>query len=333
MRNGEMIFKKIIWRIRKFINQSHAFDYKTCELIVKYDKNPILGNNGTGSFFDPYVVEWQNGLYRIYISERRTGNIITFISNDGISWTSKSVALSSGGKGNWDEVVNRPCVIQVNHKWIMWYTGQSSGVSKIGWAESLDGIEFKRKTTNPILEGSFSYEGVSVMNPSVIYDEKNKMFYMWYAAGENYEPDCICFAKSKDGKKWEKYHSPILTANKTNEYEKSKVGGCEVRYFASIGYILFYIGYQNVNVGRICVAISKNGINDWRESKYNPLVCPTKHSWDCDSVYKPTFLQNKKDNQIKIWYNGRSKTNEYIGLATIGYNDFLEILNVVKKKI
>ena len=61
----------------------------------------------------------------------------------------------------------------------------------------------------------YFFEGKSVMNPHVIYDNEAKIFKMWYAEGETYEPDVICYAKSKDGINWIKYKgNPIFLPNK-----------------------------------------------------------------------------------------------------------------------
>jgi len=48
----------------------------------------------------------------------------------------------------------------------------------------------------------FDFEKKWVMNPHVIYDKDEKIFKMWYEAGETYEPDVIYYAISKDGINW-----------------------------------------------------------------------------------------------------------------------------------
>lgn len=88
---------------------------------------------------------------------------------------------------------------------------------------------------------------------------------MWYAAGEGYEPDVICYAESKDGKHWVKRTKPIKCADPEIAYEKSKVGACDVIRSSDNKYVMAYIAYQNVNVSRICLAYSDNPTDAWKK--------------------------------------------------------------------
>ena len=40
------------------------------------------------------------------------------------------------------------------------------------------------------------------------------------------------------------------------------------------------------------------------------------NSWDADAVYKPTVVFNKKEKQLLLWFNGRKKNSEKIGMAS-----------------
>ena len=196
----------------------------------------------------------------------------------------------------------------------MWYTGQSRNNSAIGIATSDDGIRFTRMQQKPILVPSEPYEKGSVTNPCVLWDKDEKIFKMWYAAGEQFEPDVLCYAESKDGINWERYaNNPIL--EKSNEkYDQCKVGGCDILK-ENDRYYMFYIGYQNVDTARVCMAESNDGIHNWVRSMDNPVISPEKKSWDADAVYKPTVVLNKQKNKLLMWYNGRKQNCERIGLA------------------
>ena len=80
-------------------------------------------------------------------------------------------------------------------------------------------------------------------------------------------------------------------------------------------YYMFYIGYQNVDTARVCMAESNDGIHNWVRSMDNPVISPEKNSWDADAVYKPTVALNKQKNKLLMWYNGRKQNCERIGLA------------------
>lgn len=306
---------KFFYRIiERKINQLHSFDYPdTSEGWKKYGSQPVYGNETIGSIFDPFCF-YYNNIYLMYASERNSGSIIRLESTDGIKWKHRTTCIHGSNKDQWDSVVNRASVIQNNGIWHMWFTGQYKNKSSIGYATSNDGIFFHKVIESPVLTANTEYEGKSVMNPCVIWDETNNIYKMWYSAGENYEPDIICYAESIDGISWQRYtKNPIMTPNKNNKYEQYKIGGCQVIKYKNL-YEMFYIGYQNVDVARICQAYSRDGLH-WEREPKNPILSPTRHSWDSDAIYKPTFIR-RQDGSVYLWYNGRRKKNEYIGFAT-----------------
>lgn len=75
---------------------------------------------------------------------------------------------------------------------------------------------------------------------------------------------------------------------------------------------MYYIGYQNVDVARICYATSKDGIQ-WNRSEDNLLISPSRNRFDSDACYKPAVVEH--GGKQYLWYNGRHKHDEYIGLA------------------
>jgi predicted GH43/DUF377 family glycosyl hydrolase len=135
---------------------------------------------------------------------------------------------------------------------------------------------------------------------------------MWYSAGDTYEPDFICYAESADGISWKKNDTPVLSKYLDHVWEKYKVGGCCVRKNTDGLYEIYYIGYQNLDVARICYAHSKDGKN-WTRDDENLLLSPSAKSWDSDAVYKPSVI--KRLGKYYLWYNGRRACDEYIGLA------------------
>ena len=299
--------------INRMINQRHAYDYsETNDGWKKYGNTPVYGNYSTGSMFDPYVCKI-NEIYYMFVSERKTGTIIRLDSINGMEWTNRIVCLSGTHGEEWNSIVNRCCVLVKDNLWHMWFSAQVNGRSTIGYAQSKDGCVFSIISSSPVLKAEEDYEGVSVMNPCVLWDKASHVFKMWYAAGENYEPDVICYAESIDGIIWKRCkYNPVLKPIKEHKYEKYKVGGCHVTKNDN-GYMMYYIGYQNLDVARICEAYSDDGIH-WIHSARNPILSPTFNSWDSDAVYKPTVVYNN-DGSIYIWYNRRRSKNEYIGFV------------------
>jgi hypothetical protein len=138
---------------------------------------------------------------------------------------------------------------------------------------------------------------------------------MWYSAGETYEPNVICRAASLDGINWRKHRAnPIFVKEPANFYERDRIGGCQVIPYKN-GYLMFYIGYEDIDTARICAAWSPNGISMWRRLRSNPLVSPGPGMWDSDACYKPSAAYEKDNGRWLLWYNGRRGDEEYIGLA------------------
>jgi sucrose-6-phosphate hydrolase SacC (GH32 family) len=80
-------------------------------------------------------------------------------------------------------------------------------------------------------------------------------------------------------------------------------------------YVMFYIGYRDIDTANICVAKSPDGLTRWEKSRFNPLVVPTPDGWDAAACYKPSVLWDEKENRWMLWYNGRVGHDERIGLV------------------
>jgi len=153
------------------------------------------------------------------------------------------------------------------------------------------------------------------MCPSVIWDEKAKLYKMWYSAGDQHEPDAIGYATSPDGQNWSKATvNPIFSPDPKNPWESYKVAACHVIPHAE-QYLMFYIGFRDENQAQIGLARSTDGINNWERHPENPIIRPgkTDDDWDYDAVYKPFTLFN--NGRWMLWYNGRRDAIEQIGLA------------------
>ena len=317
----EKIRRYLKKKMRRHNNQKHIADYPECSGgWEKYENNPILGDNKTGTMFDPFV-RWMNERYTMCVSRRRDNTLMLYTSDNGIDWTDGKVILKGIADSSWETEVNRGCFVILNKKWYLWYTGQHRQQSRIGLAISEDGVHFHRKSDIPVLEPEYEFEGSAVMNPCVLWDEERQKFRMWYAAGENYEPDVICYAESHDGIRWEKHPKPILTKDEGVKYQQYKVGACDIIKRKDGSYLMAYIAYQNLDVARIAMAVSSDGTNDWRDLSDLPILSPGKGKWDCNSVYKPTLCIT--DDSVLLWYNGRGKHSESIGFA---YKKRLDIL-------
>ena len=78
---------------------------------------------------------------------------------------------------------------------------------------------------------------------------------------------------------------------------------------------MFYIGYEDIDTARICAAFSENGVTGWRRLASNPIVSPGVGKWDGDACYKPSVYRDEENRRWLLWYNGRLKNAEYIGMV------------------
>ncbi|WP_214325866.1 hypothetical protein [Nonomuraea sediminis] len=280
---------------------------------AKFARNPVLGKN-YGTAFDTSVLH-ESGVYRMWFSARLMNAIAYAESVDGVSWTRPSIVLRAV-PGTWESLVNRPSVIYNPDRgqYQMWYTGQRNS-SKFGYATSANGITWQRDTPNPVMEGTVGWEKGTVLNPCVLWDSDQHLYRMWYAAGNDWEPEAIGYATSTDGVNWTKSgRNPVLAADPAQTWERDRVSGANVFRLPDGYYYMFYIGYVTIHRGAIGIARSADGVT-WSRMPTNPVLAPVVDSWECDSDYKPSVLWESASGSWKLWYNGRCGTPEQQGLA------------------
>jgi hypothetical protein len=117
---------------------------------------------------------------------------------------------------------------------------------------------------------------------SLLYNAKTSEYFLWYAAkGIDTNPHTgkpnavwrIGFAKSKDGKIWQRNKAPVLIENVPETWDQS-VSTCNVVLDpVTGGFHLFYHGGSTLNgigIGWIGHAYSTDGVN-WTRNPNNPL--------------------------------------------------------------
>jgi beta-1,2-mannobiose phosphorylase / 1,2-beta-oligomannan phosphorylase len=281
----------------------------------KYRGGPVLGGPDMGTCFDVFVVDEEDE-YRMYFSWRPQKSLAVATSRDGVQWSKPGIILSPKPETGWEDDLNRNAVVKHDGMYRMWYSGQARGFTRIGYASSPDGFSWTRHDDAPVLIPEYPWEGHSVMCPHVMWDEEEHVYKMWYSAGETYEPDAIGYAVSTDGVSWKKHPAnPIFTPDKSLPWEQDKVTACQVKKCAG-WYFMFYIGFEDVDTARICIARSRDGVTGWQRHPLNPILSPTKGSWDANACYKPYAIWNARQNKWMLWYNGRNGSPEYVGMAT-----------------
>jgi predicted GH43/DUF377 family glycosyl hydrolase len=250
----------------------------------------------------------------MWVSWRPRASVALVESKDGLQWSGPpKIVLGPRRETGWESDINRPVVVKREDGYRMWYTGQARGHSSIGYATSPDGATWTRQSDKPVLAADQPWEKVAVMCPDVLWDPQAKLFRMWYSGGEQYEPDAIGYATSQDGTNWTKNPSnPIFKSDPNLEWEKFKVTACQVVEDQG-WYLMFYIGFRDMDHAQIGLARSKDGITNWQRLPANPIVRPTPEGWDHDACYKPYAIFDGK--KWLLWYNGRHGGLEQIGVV------------------
>lgn len=284
---------------------------------VKYPNNPVLGGD-LGVCFDISML-YDEGVYTMYFSWRTRKSVAVTTSRDGVHWAEPQICIAprEAAEGREDNL-NRPCVVKKGSIYHMWYTGQHQldgrrGTSDLFHAVSEDGVHFTRTGDEPVLRPTLPWELQSIMCPCVLWDEARGVYRMWYSAGEQYEPNAIGYAESRDGLVWSKpYAQPVFQADPASNWECHKVTACQV-FFMDGWYWMFYIGFKNEDYAQIGIARSRDGVTGWERSALNPIVAPDPGAWDAEACYKPFVLFDGE--RWRLWYNGRVGTTEQIGLV------------------
>lgn len=220
--------------------------------------------------------------------------------------------------GSWDgDFVTTPRVLYDGTTFRMWYQGGLSGVSKIGYATSTNGISWVKHgaVLSPGLTGD--WDSSSVALGSVTWN--GTAFLMWYTGSNatTYPGGAVGFAVSKDGFSWVKYSgNPVLTPSELGNDQRYLATPYVIRL--NLTYNMWYSGKSAAtpNINRILYATSTDGIkwSKWPDPVLSPASDPK--AWDANGVYSPSVFWN---GQIfGLWYTGINQTAAVprIGFAT-----------------
>ncbi|MCK5560867.1 MAG: hypothetical protein KAJ51_09755, partial [Thermoplasmata archaeon] len=285
----------------------------------KYSSNPLVKNGPAASWDDisatrPSIV--YNGTGYMMWYEGRPGStkwqIGLATSPDGITWTkySGNPVLSLGSGGAWDsDYVGMPWVLFDGETYKMWYGGEKGTTWKIGYATSIDGINWQKYSNNPILDLglSGSWDDAEVKDPCVLFN--GIMYKMWFTGmKESNHVNKVGYATSYDGINWTKYpNNPIISG------PTSWNNG--IRSMHILHEFNNYLGWFT-NKGsemEIYYTHSPDGVS-WNNFINNPILQKSpSSSWDDAKVITSRVI--KKDKQYYMYYAGSDGTNQQIGLA------------------
>ncbi|MBI3192857.1 MAG: T9SS type A sorting domain-containing protein [Ignavibacteriae bacterium] len=224
-------------------------------------ENPVLpatSSDGIGKFV--FSVVHDSNEYKMYYYQGvpYSYSVNLAISTDGYQWTeySGNPILTRGESGDWDdEGVWAPYVLFENNSYKMWYQASDSTYSNIGYATSVDGKNWTKYTSNPVLEhGNVSdFDYYTVGEPSVVHHGSS--FHLWYTSTSSSMVNAIGYATSLDGITWTKYGNGPVHSASPSSWDDTRVARASVMFKDSL-FHMWYAGNTNVGTWRIGYATS-----------------------------------------------------------------------------
>ena len=161
-----------------------------------------------------------------------------------------------------------PAVIRYHGKFVMLYRAQDkNGTSRLGYAESTDGIHFARRA-QPVLSPEAEYEkDGGVEDPRLV--KFGNTFYLTYT-GYNKKDAQLCLATSKDLVHWQR-QGVILPAYKGHWNVRWTKSGAIVPEKINGKYWMYFLGTTPDNIDQMGLASSTDLVH-WTEATDVPVL-------------------------------------------------------------
>jgi len=215
-----------------------------------------------------------------------------------------------------------PAVIERGEKVVMLYRAQDrTGTSRLGYAESVDGIHFTRRT-NPVLtpEADYEKEG-GVEDPRLV--QFGDTYYLTYT-GYNKKDAQLCLAISKDLIHWDR-QGVIIPANKGNWNVKWTKSGAIVPEKINGKYWMYFLGTSADGKDQMGLASSPDLLR-WTEETKTPVLPVRSGKFD-SRVAEPGPAPVLDSNGILLVYNGADDNLVYrTGVAVFDRKDPRKLL-------
>jgi predicted GH43/DUF377 family glycosyl hydrolase len=207
--------------------------------------------------------------------------------------------ISPGGDGWQSAGTFNPAVIEASGKIVMLYRAQDNqGTSRLGYADSADGVHFKRRD-EPVLNPTQSYEkNGGVEDPRLV--QFGETYYLTYT-GYNKTDAQLCLAISKDLIHWER-KGVIIPANKGNWNVKWTKSGAIVPEKIDGKYWMYFLGTSPDNKDQGGLAYSQD-LMHWTEATKTPVL-PVRPGQFDSRVAEPGPAPILTPNGIVLVYNG-----------------------------
>jgi beta-1,2-mannosidase len=241
--------------------------------------------------------------------EWRRASDVPIVSPQGTGW-------ESAGTFN-------PAVIQHDGKFVMLYRAQdASGTSRLGYAESSDGIHFKRRA-EPVLSPEADYEkDGGVEDPRL--QRFGDTYYLTYT-GYNKKDAQLCLATSQDLIHWQR-KGVILPAYKGNWNRGWTKSGAIIPEKIDGRYWMYWLGTAADKTDQMGLSYSDDLLH-WTEATETPVLTRRPGKFD-SRVVEPGPPPIATKDGIVLIYNGADDSLIYqTGVAVFDRKDPRKVLS------
>jgi predicted GH43/DUF377 family glycosyl hydrolase len=216
-----------------------------------------------------------------------------------------------------------PAVVERDGKIVMLYRAQDKqGTSRLGYAESTDGIHFNRRP-DPVLSPAEAYEkDGGVEDPRLVLIDGT--YYLTYT-GYNKKDAQLCLATSKDLIHWER-KGVILPAYKGRWNVRWTKSGAIVPGKINGKYWMYFLGTTSDNKDQMGLA-SSTDLTHWTEAAAQPVLPAREGQFD-SRVVEPGPPPVLTDHGVVLIYNGADDKLVYrTGVAVFDRNDPAKLIS------
>lgn len=235
---------------------------------------------------------------------------------------SDTPVISPQGTG-WESAGTfNPAVIRHENKIVMLYRAQDAdGISRLGFAESADGIHFTRRP-EPVFAPEVSYElGGGVEDPRLV--KIDKLYYMTYT-GYNKSDAQLCLATSRDLIHWDR-KGILLPAYKGKWNTAWTKSGAILTEKIDGKYWMYWLGTSLDHKDQMGLSHSYDLLH-WTEATETPVLPVRPGKFD-SRVVEPGPPPILTPEGIVLIYNGASDKLVYrTGLAVFDRKDPSKLL-------
>jgi beta-1,2-mannosidase len=230
--------------------------------------------------------------------------------------------LAPQGEGFESAGVFNPAVIKKDGRFVMLYRAQDKrGTSRLGYAESADGIHFTRRS-EPVLAPEAAYEkDGGVEDPRLV--KISGTYYLTYT-GYNKQEAQLCLATSKDLIHWQR-QGVIMPANRGRWNVGWTKSGAILTEKVKGRYWMYYMADPAKDVNEMGVAYSTDLIH-WTEALDQPVLRRRAGRFDAKVVEPgPPPIMTKAG--ILLIYNGADEKTTYAtGWVLFDRNDPTKVI-------